>query len=84
MTWHAVERALERYGFDISPSEMAAMAEAIGRGESVLLERRPDGAETHLCIVPSLGRVMQAVYLPAAGRIVTVIHHDSRRTRGAK
>ncbi|BAE51516.1 hypothetical protein [Paramagnetospirillum magneticum] len=84
MTWHAIERALERYGLDISPLEMSAMTDAVGRGDSVLLERRPDGSEAHLCRSPSTGRVLQVIYMPEAHRIVTVIYADSRRHRGRK
>lgn len=55
MNHHALQRAMERYGLNLMAGDLHELAGRIERGESLLCERKPDGAETRLAkIGPSV------------------------------
>lgn len=71
MNQHALQRAMERYGLNLLASDLDALAERIRNGESVLCERKPDGAETRLA---EIGLVpVRVVWSPEQARVITFL-----------
>ena len=78
---HVLDRALERYGLELMVSDVASMKRHILTGKSVLLEKRPDGSETHLCPCLRVDRVLQVIWLPNAKLVATVLPAEAKRHR---
>lgn len=79
--WHAIDRAWERYGVDLTKDDLFSMERSIYRGESVCLTKHAgDGAERHLVKAPC-GTVMIAIYDPLQVTIRTILPPGHRTAR---
>ena len=68
---HAADRAMERYGISLLPSELKAICDQCASGRAPLLKRMDDGREHR--IVMHEGTAMIVVYSPAAKQLVTFL-----------
>lgn len=75
---HVVQRARERYGLELRPTDVSYLKGAILGGGSVKVETKPNGAEVHLVMLPWLERVVKAVWRPDIGLVVTVLPAKSK------
>lgn len=67
---HAIDRAFERYGIALLPSELAALEAGIGAGRGVLQKRTPGG---EIWMVVHEGTAMIALWRPDLNKITTFL-----------
>lgn len=66
---HAIERAKERYGLELTKADLAQIGKAIVKGKSVLLGRLECGTERHL--VSWKNTALKTVFNPTHRLIIT-------------
>jgi hypothetical protein len=71
MTKHAIDRAKQRYGIELSEDEVARMAALCRDGGAYFLEMRPPSGEVYR--VPSRNGTLCVVYVRKSDKIVTVL-----------
>ncbi len=69
MTQHAIDRAKERYGLDLTPVDLKSISQKIKSGAAVLQSQKEDGA---IWIVKWKDQVLR-VFLSFTGFVVTVL-----------
>jgi len=70
--WHFHRRLLERYGIVLGPADYSRIANAIAKGESPLIDPRPDGSAVYLVRVPSTGALFFVAAKPN-GELITAL-----------
>lgn len=73
---HAIQRAAERYGVALLPSELCALEASCRNGRSVLLAKLPHGCEKHLVDHGAISMI--AVFDPRNGCIATFLPRSLR------
>jgi hypothetical protein len=74
---HAIERAWERHGLELSESDFENVIASIKKGQSILQGTVDHGLERR--IVQVKGKVLSVVFAPADGYIVTVLSNFKMR-----
>ena len=80
MTWHAIDRARERLGLELTPADIAELHEMVHRGRAVLQADRGQAA-VYLTRHARSGRLLSVVIARDTGSIVTVLHPRSLSPR---
>lgn len=79
---HAIERAQERYGLTLEWADIEAMRVLILEGAAELIEQRPEkNSEKWLVWCSRMTRHFPVVFIPEAGRIVTILDWDAAEIR---
>lgn len=68
---HAIDRAAERYGLQLTPDQIRQLEVRCERGGGVLVARLPNGCEKRALACE--GRDIVVIWNPAHGRIVTIV-----------
>lgn len=78
---HAIQRCKDRYGVDITASDIERMNRDIALGRAILSAELPHGASVYIVRLPSGGTAKVAV---RAGNIMTFLPpcHDTSRPPG--
>lgn len=75
---HAIERAAERYGLDVTIADLKRVAEDIRSGEAVLVGRQNDGNEEWLAKIK--GTVVRLVTNAARNFVITILPRNAKPT----
>lgn len=77
MTQHAIDRARERYGLELTEQDIEALRGALVAGRAVLLKQMPDGYRHMMAMLGE--RALIVVWHPERQAIITVLPKNARK-----